>query len=65
MLRLKVVYNDRGYLTTPRASKFQFIEKMDAKSKIRIIDRIDLIVRPEIKADAESATATKTAEVPF
>jgi hypothetical protein len=64
-VRLKTVYNDRGYVTTPRASKFQFIEKMDVeKSKIRIITGIDLIVRPEIKADAEKP-AGATAEVPF
>jgi flavin-binding protein dodecin len=64
-VRLKTVYNDRGYITTPRASKFQFIEKMGIeKSKIRIIDRIDLIVKPEIKADIEK-TATASAEIPF
>jgi flavin-binding protein dodecin len=64
-VRLKTVYNDRGYVTTPRASKFQFIEKMDVeKSKIRIIAGIDLVVRPEIKADAEKPAGT-TAEIPF
>jgi flavin-binding protein dodecin len=60
-VRLKVVYNDRGYIGTPKASKFQFIERMDVeKSKIRIIDKIDLIVRPEIKADTE-----KKEDIPF
>ena len=51
-LRVKLVYNNKGYLTMPSYAKFKFIERMDtAVSAVKILDK-DQIVRPVI-ADAE------------
>lgn len=51
-LRVKLVYNNKGYLTMPSYAKFKFIERMDtAISAVKILDK-DQIVRP-IAPDAE------------
>ena len=51
-LRVKLVYNNKGYLTMPSYAKFKFIERMDTTvSAVKILDK-DQIVRPVI-ADAE------------
>jgi flavin-binding protein dodecin len=51
-VRLKVVYNDRGYIGTSKIGRF--IEKMNVeKSKIHLIEKYDLVIRPVIKADEE------------
>lgn len=62
LLRVKVVYNDKGYTTLPNYVKFACIEPMNIPmgfyeegkndSKIREITGIDLFVRPVI-ADKE------------
>lgn len=71
-LRVKLVYNNKGYLTMPSYAKFKFIERMDAAiSAVKILDK-DQIVRP-ITPDAEpvvvntianSTTATDTSVNP-
>lgn len=57
LLRVKIVYNDKGYTTLPSYCKFTFIEPMvlpeGETSKIRIINEIDRLVRP-VLADKES-----------
>jgi hypothetical protein len=51
-LRVKLVYNNKGYLTMPSYAKFKFIERMDiAVSAVKILDK-DQIVRPVV-ADSE------------
>lgn len=55
LLRIKVVFNRKGWLSLPNYGKIKFIEPMSIpteESKIRIIDNIDLITRPVI-ADTE------------
>ena len=56
LLRVKIVYNNKGYTTLPTYCKFTFIEPMNLpegqKSKITELN-IDLFVRPVI-ADKES-----------
>lgn len=62
LLRVKIVYNDRGYTTLPSYVKFAFIEPMDIPvgfyeegkkdSKIRDIVGIDRFTRPVV-ADKE------------
>lgn len=48
-VRLKIVYNDKGYTTLPNYTKFQFIEPMDVeKSKIFEIKNIDVFERPQL-----------------
>lgn len=60
-VRCKLVYNDKGYTTFPRYSKFTFIENMDVeKSNIRPLS-IDVFVRPNIATD----TAKNDTENPF
>lgn len=56
LVRLKVVYNSKGYTTLPNYAKFMFIEPMNLpegqSSKISILG-IDTIVKPNIIADKE------------
>lgn len=56
LVRVKVVYNNKGYTTLPNYCKFTFIEPMDLpegeKSKIAIMN-IDQITRPVV-ADTET-----------
>jgi len=54
-LRVKVVYNDRGYTTLPKYAKYTFIEPMEmpeGKSSSIAILGIDQLTKPVI-ADAE------------
>ena len=52
LLRIKFVYNNRGFVTLPSYAKFQFIERMDTpKSNIKILDK-DQLIRPVV-ADTE------------
>lgn len=54
-LRVKVVYNDRGYTTLPKYAKFTFIEPMDLpEGKTTAIATLgmDVFIKPVI-ADAE------------
>ena len=52
LLRIKFVYNNRGFVTLPIYAKFQFIERMDTpKSNIKILDK-DQLIRPVV-ADTE------------
>lgn len=57
LVRLKVVYNSKGYTTLPNYAKFMFIEPMNLpegqSSKISILG-IDTIVKPNIIADKET-----------
>lgn len=57
LVRLKVVYNAKGYTTLPNYAKFMFIEPMNLpegqSSKISILG-IDTIVKPNIIADKET-----------
>lgn len=57
LVRLKVVYNSKGYTTLPNYAKFMFIEPMNLpegqSSKISILG-IDTIVKPNIVADKET-----------
>lgn len=57
-LRVKVVYNNKGYTTLPNYAKYTFIEPMELKegetSAIRILG-IDNVVRPVV-ADTEVAS---------
>lgn len=54
LLRIKLVYNNKGFITLPSYAKFKFIERMNVeKSQIVLLDK-DQIVRPEI-ADKEVA----------
>lgn len=58
-LRVKVVYNEKGYTTLPKYAKYTFIEPMDVSatdSKIKQL-AIDLFVRP-IVADKEATTVS-------
>lgn len=56
LVRLKIVYNNKGYTTLPNYCKFTFIEPMNLpegeKSKIAILN-IDQITRPVV-ADTET-----------
>ena len=62
-VRIKLVYNDKGYTGLPRYAKYTFIEPMTidkADSKIKEL-AIDVFVRPNIgdkEAAAKSAAAT-------
>ena len=52
LLRIKFVYNNKGFLTLPSYAKFKFIEKMDSKeSLIKILNK-DQLTAP-IPADKE------------
>lgn len=52
LLRIKTIYDDKGYLTFPRYLKFDFVERMDTdKRKVEIL-RFDQLARP-IVADKE------------
>ena len=63
LLRIKFVYNNRGYITLPSYAKFQFIERMDTpKSNIKILDK-DQLVRP-IVADTEVTVNTNYLATP-
>ena len=63
LLRIKFVYNNRGYITLPSYAKFQFIERMDTpKSNIKILDKHQL-VRP-IVADTEVTVNTNYLATP-
>lgn len=57
LVRLKVVYNSKGYTTLPNYAKFIFIEPMNLpegqSSKISILG-IDTIVKPTVVADKEA-----------
>ena len=54
LLRIKLVYNNKGFITLPSYAKFKFIERMNVeKSQIILLDK-DQITRPEI-ADKEVA----------
>lgn len=57
LVRLKVVYNSKGYTTLPNYAKFIFIEPMNLpegqSSKISILG-IDTIVKPTVIADKEA-----------
>ena len=56
LLKVKIVYNNKGYTTLPTYCKFTFIEPMNLpegqKSKITELN-IDLFVRPVV-ADKEN-----------
>lgn len=59
-LRLKLLYNKRGFLEVPRQAVFTFIEPMsitqeDSKIAIMSFDK-EWLVRPEIIADTEPKT---------
>lgn len=57
LVRLKVVYNSKGYTTLPNYAKFIFIEPMNLpegqSSKISILG-IDTIIKPTVVADKEA-----------
>lgn len=60
LMRIKVVYNDRGYTTLPKYAKYTFIEPMTvalAETKIKPLS-IDIFKRPEIVADKETLLVT-------
>lgn len=70
LLRIKLVYNNKGYITLPSYAKFKFIEKMNIeKSQIILLDK-DQITKPEL-ADKEVANpnplngTTNTNGLPF
>lgn len=67
LLRLKVVYNNKGYTTLPNYCKFTFIEPMNLpegeESKIKIIERFDVMTRPVI-ADTEKVEVNPLAAMP-
>jgi hypothetical protein len=78
LVRIKVVYDNKGFTTLPKDPKFPFIESMDVPKEdtsIQIIEGKDVIVRPQMKGDVEikeenplneTFTApTKTDEIPF
>lgn len=55
-VRIKVVYNDRGYTTLPRYTKYTFIEPMDKVERNEsVISKlsIDKFEKPEITTDSE------------
>jgi len=54
-LRVKFVYNDNGYITLPKYTKYLFIEPMSVENTTMRILSIDKIERP-IKADVEDMT---------
>lgn len=76
LVRLKVVYNAKGYTTLPNYAKFIFIEPMNLpegqNSKISILG-IDIITKPNIVADKEavetnpleSTTTSSANDLPF
>jgi len=56
LLKVKVVYDDKGYATLPSYAKYTFIEPMElAEGEVSKIEKlgIDRFVRPEITADKE------------
>lgn len=60
-VRCKLVYNDKGFTTFPRYSKYTFIENMDVeKSNIRPLS-IDVFTRPQLATD----NAKNNEENPF
>ena len=57
-MRVKIVYNDKGFTTLPRYAKYTFIEPMSVSitdSKIKVLG-IDTMVRPAIVADSENTS---------
>lgn len=59
-MRIKVVYNDRGFTTLPKYAKYTFIESMNVPvtdTKIKKLG-IDLFDRPIVVADKESMLVT-------
>ena len=64
-VRIKVIYNDKGFTTLPAYAKFQFIESMDiAKeaSKIRILS-IDTMVRPQVESNKPNVSFAATTPI--
>jgi hypothetical protein len=61
LVRIKVIYNSKGFTSLPGYAKFQFIESMSILkelSKIRILS-IDALVRPQTDWKKPDATETK------
>lgn len=59
-MRIKVVYNDRGFTTLPKYARYTFIESMEVpveNTKIKSL-QIDIFKRPEVVADKENLLVT-------
>lgn len=67
LLRMKMVYDDKGYVTFPRYLKYDFIQTMDVEKPLAILT-MDLMVKPVI-ADKEAPSAElateKADDLPF
>ena len=55
LMRIKVVYDDKGYSTIPKNPKYTFIESMDVLKEKSSIQKLegDVFERPERKGDEE------------
>lgn len=74
LLRLKLVYTDKGYVDIPKYSKFTWIESMNISKDDSKMSQLsfDRFIKPEIKADADplstnplSTPMQSTEELPF
>lgn len=66
-LRIKLVYNNKGYTTLPNYAVYTFIERMDVeKSKIKKLN-MDVFIKPTADGDTNTATNpfTPKSDLPF
>ena len=56
-LRIKLVYNDKGYIALPKYLRFSFIEPMSVEKSTMAILSFDKLVKPVV-ADKEEVSAT-------